>query len=193
MKRLLVLAATVAFLALFSVKEAQASEGQVELRSTRGENARCYAASILMRDLKYRILVSCRDITYAADANLFIYLVWATPIDGSAPVKLGELGVGKIEYITVKPFSAIFVTEENNVNAAKPSNNVAMSGNIRPISFLENPPVPTPTPQPGQEVAPTPTPIPQAAESVFVALKKAGLLFGAVVVVIVLLVIVTRR
>src|SRR3989339_378155 len=55
MKRLLVLAATVAFLALFSVKEAQASEGQVELRSTRGENARCYAASILMRDLKYRI------------------------------------------------------------------------------------------------------------------------------------------
>ena len=191
-KFLAVVFVTVALFLAVSAHETKASEGEIEIKSTRGDPARCYAVSILMRDLNYRILMSCRDITYAADPTRFIYLVWATPTSGGKPLKLGELGVGKVQFATKTAFSNIFVTEERNVGTKTPSSDVAMRGNVQMISFLEATPSPPPTLEADQQVA-SPTPEPQQGETIFSALKKAGLIFGGVVVLIVLVVIITRR
>ena len=176
-------------------REIEASEGYVELKSTLGEKSRCYAASVLMRDLNYNIVLSCRDIIYPGNPNEFNYLVWASPKTGGLPIKLGELGVGKAFFRTPIEFTSLYVTREKDVKAASPSQNVALGGVVQPITFLEG----TYTPQPttanqesegGEKFTP---PTPSTQESILASLKKAGLIFGSVIVLIVLVVIITRR
>jgi len=185
--------ALLALLMLVGPRNVKATEGEIELSSTVGEATKCYAASVLMRDLFYNIVMSCRDLKYPANPDLFIYLVWATPSAGGKAVKLGDLGVGKAFFRTKTTFTNIFVTQENNVGAPTPSRNVSLYGDVKSLEFLRLPSTPTPIPDASQTTA-SPLPIPpEPKETIFSALKKAGLIFGGVVVLIVLVVIITRR
>lgn len=136
--------------ALFWVASlAWASEGTAELVSTTGASTRCFVSSVMMRDLNHKLLVSCRDLIYPADSNLFTYVLWANPIEDRGPAKLGELGFGKAEFNIKPAFSSLFVTKEAGGRVGSPSENVVMRGNVRPISFLEGPP---PSAPPAEEV-----------------------------------------
>ncbi len=144
-------------LVLSSFRPTQASEGYVNLSNTQGTTARCLAESILMQDLNYSLLVSCRDIIYPGGINVFTYVMWATPIDGGSTFKLGTLNFGKVSFRTNIPFSGLFVTKEDTANVGKPTGAVIMRGSLQPYSFLDA----VPTPNPNQpQITPSPTPAP---------------------------------
>ena len=154
-------------------KEVIASEGTVELRSTTDKDYRCFAASLLMPSASYNIIVSCRDLLYPPQPDLFTYIMWAQPLDGSTQVKLGELGIGKASFETKEAFSSLFVTTERNRGARRPEGQVVMRGNIESLTFLDNPQPPTPTltsaeTKPEQEELTT-------GQKLMLALKRAGI------------------
>ncbi len=128
-----------------------ASDGIIELTSTMGKDYRCFVVSLGMQNLEYRIPFACRDLLYPAGENIFTYIVWATPIEGDAPIKLGSLGLGKGEFKTKTPFSNLFVTTEKNSKTKIPTGVVVMRGTVEPIAFLEKPPAPTLTQSPEKE------------------------------------------
>lgn len=180
---------------LFVAAETYASEGIFELRGTVRETTRCFAASLMMQDLNYRILVSCRDLIYPVEPTIFNYVLWATPKEGGNPIKLGALGYGKADFKTNKAFISLFVTTEQNVNTRTPSGNVAMRGNLQPITFLEKSTTPTPSPE-GQKETPKEAEVkkPSAKEKLLLGLKRAGLVsLIALVAVIGLVFVITRR
>jgi hypothetical protein len=92
-----------------------------------------------MQDLNYRVLVSCRDIIYPGGADIFNYVTWANPASGKAPIRLGEIGLGKVEFKVKEPFNTLFVTKERTENPKTPSGNVVMRGNVEVVSFLDSP------------------------------------------------------
>lgn len=139
---LTVAASTIAFLFLNAVF-AYASEGTVELRSTIGQESRCLATSVLMTDFNYSVIVSCRGLTYPPAVDMFSYVLWAIAIKDGKPVKLGEVGVGKVEFRTPAAFSNLFITKELNNTVKSPSEATVMQGNVQPIGFLEEPTAPT--------------------------------------------------
>lgn len=143
-------AAMLFFLAASSVR---ASEGSVELVSTSGQNSRCFANSVLMRDFNFTIVVNCRDLLYPPAPDLFSYLLWATASKDGKAIKLGELGVGKAEFRTPVAFSNLFVTPERDANVNSPTGPVVMQGAVQPVGFLEGAPAPE-----LQQPTPTPTP-----------------------------------
>jgi len=132
-------------------RQTMASDGIVELTSTMGKNYRCFVVSLGMQNLEYRIPFACRDLLYPAGENIFTYVMWATPIEGDAPIKLGSLGLGKGEFKTKTPFSNLFVTTEKKSKTKIPTGVVVMRGAVEPIAFLERPPVPTSTQSPEKE------------------------------------------
>ena len=142
---------------LFSTKSVSGSEGTVELRSTGAPDYRCFVASLKMQDQNYRVLVSCRDLIYPGGETVFTYVVWANPIGGGSPFKLGELGFGKVDFRTKEAFAGLFVTTEVNSRIRSPEGPVVMRGAVETINFLERPQSPTPTPEgevaEGEEVA----------------------------------------
>ena len=107
-----------------------ASEGTIELESVTGAPYRCFAASIRMQNLEYRIPMTCINLIYPADENIFNYILWATPSAGGNPLKLGALGLGRGEYKTKTSFSSLFVTTESNKDTKTPSGRVVMRGDI---------------------------------------------------------------
>src|SRR4030042_767155 len=80
---------------LISKDNVFASEGTFELRSTNQNTYRCFAASLQMQNLIYQVTVSCREIVYPVDETIFSYILWANPVDGSKPVKLGPITLGE--------------------------------------------------------------------------------------------------
>lgn len=157
-------------------KSIKASEGTIELRSTMGEDYRCWAASSLMQDQNYHILVSCRDLLYPAGENIFSYIAWASPVAGRGPIKLGALGYGKAEFKTRETFSSIFITTEADQNVRQPSGNIVMKGSIQPITFLEKPTTPTPTEEAGaEEEVQEPTQKLTLKQRLSSAFKRAGI------------------
>jgi hypothetical protein len=139
----------VLFLTLFVVLpgKANAGEGVVELRSNTIEDYRCYIFSQRLQSRNYAMLVGCRDLIYPPGDNLNVYALWSNPADGSNPVKIGELGFGRMQFSTSKAFSSLFVTTEAR-NYRTPSERVVMRGNLSSIDFLDRPAPPTPTPEP---------------------------------------------
>ena len=123
-----------------------ASEGIIELESQTNEPTKCFAASLRMQNLEYRILFSCRYLIYPVDETIFNYVVWATPQSGANPVRLGVLGLGKGEFKTKTPFSSLFVTTESKKDVKTPTGRVVLRGSVEAIEFL------------GSEVTPTPIP-----------------------------------
>lgn len=185
------------FLALFP-KNTLASDGMTELRSVTGKGYRCVAYSLLMQDNVYTILVSCEDLIYPIDPpTLNSYVLWATPKAAGDPVRIGELGLGKITTRIDKPFSSLFVTTELNGGVRSPSGNVVMRGSLKPATFLEILTTITPTPegmQTQENQAPETTAL-STREKLFLALRRAGIaaLFALVALVGLVFVITRSR
>jgi len=141
-----------------TVLPVEATEGIVELQSTTGERTRCFAVSILMEDYRYRVVVSCRDLIYPSEPDVFNYVLWGAPIEGSGAVKFGELNYGKVEFKVRDAFGGLYVTKERG-NPRNPEGEVVMRGNVRLINFLDGSRTPDQTDTFGDEMSPTPTPI----------------------------------
>lgn len=159
---------------LLAARPARASEGTVELRATTEENYRCFAASLQMQDLFFRVLVSCRDLIYPAGPNIFTYIVWAIPSAGGGQIKLGELGFGKAEFRTNETFSSLFVTTEADRNVRSPTGPVVMQGRMSSILFLDRPTTPTPVPE-GETEAQVEIQELSNRERLSLGLRRAGL------------------
>lgn len=171
----------------------EASEGFFEIKNRVGEDARCWAASVLMQDLKYEILVSCRDILYPGGTEVFSYVAWANPIDDGNPIKLGTIDLGKVQFSTNKAFSSIFITKEINAKERSPQGSVVMQGGLQRITLLDNPNLlPDTESELGEpEVSPTPTPKKSSVLNVF---RIGGLIaFILLFLVIGLVLVITRR
>ena len=174
-------------------KTSFASEGLVELRSATDKDYRCFAASLLQANASYRVIVSCRDLIYPPQPDLFTYIIWATPLDGGNPVKFGELGIGKASFETKESFSNLFVTTERNRGVRRPEGQIVMRGSVESINFLDNPTTPTPTlsvpegeKEPAQEELTT-------GQKLSLALRRAGLvIFLALAATVGLVFILTR-
>src|SRR3989344_9373209 len=156
-------------------KTSYASEGLVEIRSETDKDYRCFAASLLQANASYRVIISCRDLIYPPQPDLFTYIIWATPLDGGNPVKFGELGIGKASFETKVAFSNLFVTTERNRGVKRPEGQVVMRGSVESISFLDNPTTPTPTLSvPEGEKEPTQEKL-TTGQKLSLALRRAGL------------------
>ncbi|OGY16590.1 MAG: hypothetical protein A2785_03285 [Candidatus Chisholmbacteria bacterium RIFCSPHIGHO2_01_FULL_49_18] len=196
LKRLKILTSAffVALCLLVLAKPAQASEGTTQLTSTTGSPARCFVSSVLLKDLNFRVLVSCRDLTLPPAADAFVYSVWATSAENGRPFKLGDLDVGKGEFRTSTAFTEVFITQEQSSRSRSPSETI-LRGAMQPISFLEGPaPAPTPTPQSGQpaenfgQIIEQPTPTPAESKGFLGGIQRVGLI--AVIVVFVLILVI---
>lgn len=178
----------------------KASEGTAELRNVVGEDARCWVGSVLLKSFSYKLIVSCRDLTYpASDEDVFDYGFWIVPADGKPPVKLGVLGVGKAEFGSNVRFSSVLVTKEGRQQSGQKMGPVVMRGEMGPIKFLETGiGEPTPTPlRPLTTIGTSEGQAPEVPEQVAAKgvqlgatiLKVVGVAFvlgiGAIVVVIV--------
>lgn len=123
---------------LFSTNYAKASEGIFELYSLTDRDYRCFVASIQRQNFSYNIAVTCRNLIYPADDdNIFGYIMWAQPINGQNPIKLGALGLGRAVFSTKTPFDYLFVTLERDNRARNPSNEIVMEGYLSRIEFLD--------------------------------------------------------
>ena len=198
MKRIIML--FISGLLYFSiVNTVSASEGTFELRSTDDNNYKCYAASLLMQNLNYKIILSCRNILFPVDETIFTYMLWANPSAGGKPVKIGSVGLGKGEYATKVAFASLFVTTEQNVNTKEPAGNVVMKGSIKPILFLEKEITDSSdekTEDGEEEISPSPTPKVSnlsTRERLITGFKRAGLATGLALVSILGLVFVLTR
>ena len=200
--RLLSAAFFVAISLFLAARPARASEGTVDLRSTTGQTARCFAASVLMPDYNYQVVVSCRDLIYPASSEEFTYTLWATPTSGGNAAKLGDLGVGKAQFKTKAAFSSLLVTEERGNRARTPSSDIVMQGNVQPISFLEGAPQPTPAPTkttPAQKFGelveqPQASPTIAPQQGGFLSrIRGAGIIIAIVIFVIILIIAAITR
>lgn len=166
-----------------------ASEGLIEMRSTTRETYRCFASSILMQDQNFNVNVSCRELIYPAGNTVFTYVLWAQPVDGGNPRRLGELGYGRLAAKLNLPFNQLFVTTETKGNVGKPGGPVVMRGNVSTITFLDRATSPTPTPvgqtsngtnetitgTPNPDSSITPTEGASTGSKIATAFKRAGL------------------
>ena len=148
------------FTVFMGAETVKASEGTFELRNQVGDNARCFATSVLMPNLEYEILVSCRDILYPGGTEVFSYVTWANPVDGGNPVRLGTLDLGKVQFSTKKAFGSLYVTKEIDAKVRVPEGSVVMQGSLQRITILDNPnAVGAEKPELGNpEASPTPAP-----------------------------------
>lgn len=191
---------SLAFL-IFLTDKVFASEGYVELRSTTKEPYRCWASSIRMQNLEYKIPFTCKYLIYPADENVFNYVVWITSKSDGKIQRLGTLGLGRGEFKTKTPFTNMFVTTESKKDTKSPGTNTVMRGEVKQIAFLEEEVSPTPTPEEeegvkeegaeeekAQEVAQLST-----REKLVLALKRAGVAALLALVAIVGLIFVVTR
>lgn len=179
---------------LFS-RQVHAAEGVVELRSTTGEDNRCYASYVLMPNSSYTVLLSCRDLIYPPQPSLFNYIAWATPADGKNAVRLGELGVGKASFNTKIAFSGLFVTIEQKKSPRTPEGEVVMQGSAQRVAFLDKPTTPTPTGELAEEEEEEVLVKDLSAkDKILLALRRAGLvIFLALAATVGLVFVLTRQ
>ncbi len=196
MKRLVFVAGLVLSLSFLKISlpaNTHASEGIFELKNQTGEDARCYALSVLMGDLSYKILASCRDILYPGGTEVFSYVAWINPADGGNPQRLGTLGVGKVEFKTKTAFTSIFVTKELNSNARQPGGTIVMQGGLQRITLLENPDLAEiETPELGEPEA-SPSPSPKASSRINIFRIGGAAAFVGIFLIILLVLFLTRR
>ena len=188
--------------ALFKPQSASANVGIIELRPTNNEDYRCYAHSLLTGNNKYDIAVNCVNLVFPIDPpQISTYVVWATPTAGrnkNQPIRLGDLGKGIARYEIVDSFTELYVTVENNGGVRNPSSNVVMRGSVEPITFLERPTSPTPTPEVKETdkngtAKKTDTSTLTTRQKLLLALKRAGIAAVIALVAIVGLIFVVTR
>lgn len=194
MKKQLALSVVLLPILLFVLSsDSFASEGEIHLSNQDGSTAECKALSVLMPSLNFKILMTCRNLTYPGDVNQFNYVAWTEPSEGGNSRRLGPLGVGKVEFDSDRPFNRIFVTKEGNSSPRTPSSNVVMSGNVQPIDiFTDSQPQPTQT---SSSETPTPTPATTQSTNFISRLFQPGriIIFVGVILLLILVFILTRR
>jgi len=175
------------------VKEIRASEGIFELSSTTNERYRCFAVSVLTPDNQYHIVVTCRNLIYPPDSDIYKYILWAR--SGKVTTRLGSLGVGKATFNTKDAFNQLFVTLEKNEKVNTPGLKMVMWGDLKRISFLDG--SDNATIQPTQvaqqnQVVPTGTPL-TTKDKLLIGLKRSGIIAGAALVGLIGLIFVVTR
>lgn len=198
MKRIGVLIAfLLGFSAIFALNPGSihASEGKFHFKNTVNEDSQCFALSVLMDNLNYNLLVTCRELTYPGGTEVFRYVVWANPIEGGNAFRLGELGVGKAEFSTKTAFSSLFVTREREKNARTPSGPVVMQANFQRIIELDGPSTSVDEPELGEpEATMTPLPTTRPTSSITRVLATGGIItFLILFAVIAVVFFITRR
>ena len=200
--KMLIVAICVMAVSLIFPKNTSASEGTIELRGTGVEPYRCYATSIRMLEPEYRILFTCKFILYPAEEDVFNYAVWASPIEGTKPVRLGFIGQGRGEFKTKIQFSSLFVTTEPTKEVKTPTGRVVMKGNVEPITFLEEvkeyEPTPTLSDEKRTNLTPTVTGQQETAtvstkDKILTAFKRAGVAAVVAIIALVGLIFVITR
>lgn len=165
-------------------KSVSASEGYVEMRSTTNGDFRCYASSIQMMSLNYKILVTCRNLLYPSGDDIFNYTLWATPKKNGKPIKFGALGFGRAEFTSPQSFTELYVTTEKG-QVKEPAGPIVMRGTVKDIAFLSEASSNTDDSNaPGTEKSPTlteekktdvsPTPSVSTKDRIFAGLKRAA-------------------
>ncbi len=128
-----------------------ANVGQANIRSTTSEDYRCWAASGIMPDKSYEVIVNCANLIYPPlPPEVSSYVLWGTPTTGKGVIKLGDLAKGEARFQVKQAFTSLFVTIEPNANVKTPGSNLIMKGAVEPISFLQRPTTPTPTLEPAK-------------------------------------------
>ncbi|MGD8744244.1 MAG: hypothetical protein PVJ52_01450 [Candidatus Woesebacteria bacterium] len=158
---------------LFFPKQAKASEGTVDLRDLTGRGYRCYAASVQMIDLSYRILITCRDLLYPAGDDIFNYILWGTSEEKGEVMKFGTLGFGRAEFKSSRAFTELYISTEKSTRTKEPEGPIVMRGRVRPIEFLQGPVTPGLDEVEPIETA-TPTPTPSTRERLIEGLRRAA-------------------
>lgn len=176
---------------LFS-KSSLASEGTVELRSVTDKPYSCFATSVLMEYETYKVIVTCRNLLYPPQVNLFAYMMWGTPLEGNNPVRFGELGKGKASFDVREGFTNLFVTTEKNSNALKPEGEVVMRGTVESITFLDGQTISTPTETPAAKEMQTEE-VQTVGQKLLLTLRRAALVILVVLVVVIGSVIILSR
>jgi hypothetical protein len=171
-----------------------ASEGLVELRSQNNQEYKCFASSVLMQDLYFTMAVTCRDLLYPADNSVSKYVLWAVPAAGGAPLRLAELGLGRLEVRTNIPFSELYVVfEQQRPSQIKADEEIVMRGTVQPLRFLDRPGTPTPLPE-GTIIDPVITTDSLSfGEKISASLRQAGLVLFLLIVSVVGLVFVITK
>ncbi|MCS7092754.1 MAG: hypothetical protein NZM26_05420 [Patescibacteria group bacterium] len=179
---------------VFLARDAFASIGLVEIKSTTSDIHRCFVSSMLMPDSNFLLAVTCRDLLYPTDNSVAKYYLWSVPVDSNLqPIKLAELGFGRLELRTNVPFRELYVVLEKNFPGQKPTEAVVMRGVVRPLTFLDNPGVTTSTLVDYGETIIVPQNNLSFGEKISEALRRAGVALFLFVVVCVGLVFVVLK
>jgi hypothetical protein len=176
-----------------------ASEGIFELESTTRDSFRCFVASLLLENRKYKVIITCRNLIYPPNEELFSYMLWANSATDNKTVRLGSLGIGKATFDTNKAFNHLFVTIEKDKKVKTPTGTVVMKGDLQKLDFLESAQTSTPTEELAdengaeeemQEEEQQPL---STRDKLLTGLKRAGLIaFIALVTLIGLIFVVSR-
>ncbi len=124
-----------------------ASEGVAVL--TGQTDARCFLASVLIDENRYKIVAACRDLTVPPESETLFYRLWgkrlgASPTPGAkisafgrgAYLSLGDITSGKLASDARDPFDEILITAEKESNPANPNpDKIILSGSVRPIDY----------------------------------------------------------
>lgn len=133
MKKMIVLVlGLIAFLGF--VKPAMASEGTVKMIPSVGGEGRCFASSVYV-DGMYRVLVTCRDLRVAVDAEANKYVVWSEVLSSGKRRRMGEVLNGKLMASSEEKFDRLFLTAERDSYVTKPTGADLLSGTVEPIDF----------------------------------------------------------
>lgn len=133
MKKMIVLVlGLIAFLGF--VKPAMASEGTVKMIPSVGGEGRCFASSVYV-DGMYRVLVTCRDLRVAVDAEANKYVVWSEVLSSGKRRRMGEIMNGKLMASVEDRFDRLFLTAERDSYVTKPTGADLLSGTVEPIDF----------------------------------------------------------
>jgi len=186
MKKMIVLVfGLIAFLS-FS-RSALASEGTFRMVPPVGGEGRCFASSVFVDGL-YRVLVTCRDLRVAVDAEANKYVVWSEVLSSGKRRRLGEVMNGKLMANVDEKFDRLFVTVERDSYVSKPVGAEILSGTVEPIDFgsaVNARVTPTPTSYKAVTVVAETTTQPTRLVSVVTGLGKAILLGFVILLVIV--------
>lgn len=134
---------------LFTPTSAFASEGTAILSGP--TETRCYLASILIDENRYKILASCRDLTVPPESETLFYRLWAKRLGVAAATPaaaktfvfgrgvyfgLGDITSGKLAADSRDPFDEILITAEKETNPSNPNlDKIILSGSVQPIDY----------------------------------------------------------
>ena len=133
-----------------------ASEGAALLSGPTA--ARCYFASVLIDENRYKIIASCRDLTVPPESETLFYRLWAKRLGAAAPppaggpgtktsafgrdpyLSLGDITSGKLAGDARDPFDEILITAEKESNPSNPNlDKIILSGLVQPIDYRLKP------------------------------------------------------